>query len=716
MCRVLILLHALHDVPVSAVIPPDNYRPSNSRQSYISTRTKASQRLVIQIKMFQQVINLPIDSNVARRVMYKDPKKSDKKKFDRKSIVRSNKATMNENKMNDDDYDEENNNQEDDEQADYSPNTETPLPDESVRNVEQDEQLEEIIQSDYDENKMNEENDDENEQKQKDEEQQEEEDLVIIPLNYMRVFYFLITNTKMTGQVQSGSGLGKVIEDETGQYMTISLRYEGSDFPLSTAKLPLSQFKCDYVSTVDDFMPLTIGGDTAELQMTIGLERAKDNLDMTHMKDRLYQFNDNIFVPPENYFSCDPVPEDWLAKLPHAGLTALDKKCSMGIWKDTNLEVTPMLEQEKSITNDHESPQESAFAARTIKPVDYNDENNDPVTRQYQTPSPTSQKQQQQQSLPPPLLGVQQPVKVNGSIQPLKIQSLKSESTPTIKLSARTYLTSPHDASGPTLSKREVMEFDDQKQGEQKETDLRKLTVKHSQNLLSQAVNIPPPLSTALKIRTPTGGSNKNSPVNALRIEQDIIPRTPRIEEMKKEQTEKAIRRESWPNSVWCMTVEFHTIFNVAHPVPGSKPYYPPPKKIDNRRYMRLDGGEDFEDVGVRRRSSITGITPDCKIACQARYYICGVPFTVDGFIVDPESNEATFQTTFKHYIKGSIESIGSFFKQTKAFVVEIYSPTLPQAGIYSTEVDWSSLAESILIIIIIIYIFLNRSLFRWNL
>lgn len=95
--------------------------------------------------------------------------------------------------------------------------------------------------------------------------------------------------------------------------MSIGLTYEGADFPLCTAKLSLSQFKCDYVTTVDEFMPLTIGGDTTELQMTIGVERSKGNLDMGHMKERLYQYNDFIFVPPENYFSCDPVPEDWLS-------------------------------------------------------------------------------------------------------------------------------------------------------------------------------------------------------------------------------------------------------------------------------------------------------------------------------------------------------------------------------------------------------------------
>lgn len=43
MCRVLILLHALHDVPMTAVCPPDDYRPCLSRQSYISVRTKPSQ-------------------------------------------------------------------------------------------------------------------------------------------------------------------------------------------------------------------------------------------------------------------------------------------------------------------------------------------------------------------------------------------------------------------------------------------------------------------------------------------------------------------------------------------------------------------------------------------------------------------------------------------------------------------------------------------------
>lgn len=177
---------------------------------------------------------------------------------------------------------------------------------------------------------------------------------------------------------------------------------------------------------------------------------------------------------------------------------------------------------------------------------------------------------------------------------PEKLTIKTADPVLSVKLSARVNCASPHDSSGPSLSMRESMELEDEKQSGKDEEDLRKLTVKHT-NILSQAVNIPPPLSETLKVRTPSG-SAQASPMNALRIEQDSIPRTPRVEEMKKEQTQKAIRRESWPNSVWCLTVELHTVYNIAHAAAGVKPYYPPPKKIDTRRYIKLDDSLDFED------------------------------------------------------------------------------------------------------------------------
>lgn len=54
------------------------------------------------------------------------------------------------------------------------------------------------------------------------------------------------------------------------------------------------------------------------------------------------------------------------------------------------------------------------------------------------------------------------------------------------------------------------------------------------------------------------------------------------------------------------------------------------------------------------------------------------------------------------------IYSLNQFFKNTKNFQLEIYSPTIPQAGTYTTEVEWTHLATSIFFIILI------RQMFRW--
>lgn len=62
---------------------------------------------------------------------------------------------------------------------------------------------------------------------------------------------------------------------------------------------------------------------------------------------------------PSNFFTCDPIPPEWLSILPHAGLSAFDKKCSMGIWKDipneTISKVNSCIEGENNISIGHKN-------------------------------------------------------------------------------------------------------------------------------------------------------------------------------------------------------------------------------------------------------------------------------------------------------------------------------------------------------------------------
>lgn len=55
-------------------------------------------------------------------------------------------------------------------------------------------------------------------------------------------------------------------------------------------------------------------------------------------------------------------------------------------------------------------------------------------------------------------------------------------------------------------------------------------------------------------------------------------------------------------------------------------------------------------------KKNLRTLFDDDKIACQVRYYMFGIPYTVDGFIVDQTSHEVKFTKSYRHYIKGSIE------------------------------------------------------------
>lgn len=121
-------------------------------------------------------------------------------------------------------------------------------------------------------------------------EKDDENEYVVLPLNFLKVFYFLVRNTPTKGPVEPSSGLWKMLQNEEG-YVTVSLLWEGDEKPMSTTKLQLYQFRSDYVNVIDEFIPLNMGLDTTELHVTVGLDRTKDDVDMEYMQKRLAQVN-----------------------------------------------------------------------------------------------------------------------------------------------------------------------------------------------------------------------------------------------------------------------------------------------------------------------------------------------------------------------------------------------------------------------------------------
>lgn len=89
---------------------------------------------------------------------------------------------------------------------------------------------------------------------------------VILPINYLRVFYFLVTNTPIKGIVTTSSGLWEIIQNKEN-YVTISLLWEGDEQVITTSRVPLHQFRSDYVNIIDSYIPLPIGLSSTEIHV-----------------------------------------------------------------------------------------------------------------------------------------------------------------------------------------------------------------------------------------------------------------------------------------------------------------------------------------------------------------------------------------------------------------------------------------------------------------
>lgn len=268
-------------------------------------------------------------------------------------------------------------------------------------------------------------------------ESDDKNDYVVLPLNYLKVFYFLVANTPAKGPVEPDSGLYKMLQNDDG-YVTVSLLWEGDEKPLSTTKLQLYQFRSDYVNYIDEFIPLNMGLDTTELHVTVGLDRTKDDVDMDYMQKRMSQVSDSLFMLPSNFFTCDPIPSEWLSILPHAGLSALDKKCSMGIWKDipneTISKVNSCIEGENNITIGHNSRASVMSAASNSSSASgllFHPSNSSPLVKQA-------------------------PMAPN----PLTLKLVKTNSNAALLSSSKVLPATPRGELGPVVSKYEIKQIE----------------------------------------------------------------------------------------------------------------------------------------------------------------------------------------------------------------------------------------------------------------
>lgn len=176
-------------------------------------------------------------------------------------------------------------------------------------------------------------------------------------------------------------------------------------------------------------------------------------------------------------------------------------------------------------------------------------------------------------------------------------------------------------------------------------------------------------------------------------IDDDTLPATPRDDEIKKRMAEQAILRESWGNSIWQLSIEINSAYNVPNPNIKNKDNLIIPPQHPQQRNIQIFDRDDYEDYIIRNTKTLFDSD---VVACQVRYTLLGIDYTLDGFIDDETAHEAKFKRSYKHFIRGSIHTIKTFFNRTKELMVEIYCPTYPNSPVLQIPVAWGDLATCI--------------------
>lgn len=102
----------------------------------------------------------------------------------------------------------------------------------------------------------------------------------------------------------------KFIKEEK---LKVRLLYEGHE--LATAQYSLLEFRSPYVIKIG-LNSLICGrnNNSCYLKFYIGIQGGENKVDVREVKIR--NFKDGIYIPPENYYACEVLPEDWVDIIP----------------------------------------------------------------------------------------------------------------------------------------------------------------------------------------------------------------------------------------------------------------------------------------------------------------------------------------------------------------------------------------------------------------
>ena len=95
--------------------------------------------------------------------------------------------------------------------------------------------------------------------------------------------------------------------------MRVKLLYEGQE--IAAAQYSLLEFRSEYVTKIG-INSLLCGrnNNSCYMKLNIGLVGVENKVDVREIKIR--SFNDHIYLPPENYYACEVLPEDWIDIIP----------------------------------------------------------------------------------------------------------------------------------------------------------------------------------------------------------------------------------------------------------------------------------------------------------------------------------------------------------------------------------------------------------------
>lgn len=69
------------------------------------------------------------------------------------------------------------------------------------------------------------------------------------------------------------------------------------------------------------------------LRFYIGMVGTESEVDVRELKIR--NFRDNLYLPPDNYYACEVLPEDWIDIIPSQKIATAKNNASINFWRET---------------------------------------------------------------------------------------------------------------------------------------------------------------------------------------------------------------------------------------------------------------------------------------------------------------------------------------------------------------------------------------------